>query len=178
MLQPWIVCGLFCLFFWLPSRNGLLHWSGCCPTSTACWPSPDPNNKVTLAGAKINVSLQLPAPTADASMCIAGYEAERQCLFPPLLWSVSALSPGLFYSGEPSGELFLNALYFERCEVFQRELAVKWTEAENRVYDMEAACIQSWFTPAASAFGAALARVGVHVSVSSRTQCAGCAPVG
>lgn len=29
--------------------------------------------------------------------------------------------------------------------------------------DMEAACTQSWFIPAGSAFGAALAHVGVHV---------------
>lgn len=116
-LQPWTVCGLFCLFFWLPSRHGLLHWSGCCPTSAACWPSPDPNNKVTLAGAKINISLQLPAPTADASLCVVGHEAERQHLFPLLLWSVSALSPSLFYSGKPSWGLCLNALYFEKCKV-------------------------------------------------------------
>lgn len=40
----------------------LLHWSGCRPTSTVSWPSPDPNNKVTLAGAKVNGGLQLPVP--------------------------------------------------------------------------------------------------------------------
>ena len=46
------------------------------------------------------------------------------------------------------------------------------------VYDMEAAYVQSWFIPATSAFCAALAHVGMRVSVSSYIECMGCVPVG
>lgn len=132
------MCGLFCLFFWLRSRHGLLHWSGCCPTSTVCWPSPDPNNKVTLAGAKINVSLQLPVPTADASVCVMGHEAGKSVPSPSIPLMRISLWTGLFYLGEPSGHCnvescFLHVLYLEKCEAVRGELAVKWPEAEKRV---------------------------------------------
>lgn len=54
---------------------------------------------------------------------------------------------------------------------------MKWTEAEKRVC-MEAACAQSWFIPATSAFCVALAHVGVCVSVTSCIECMGCVPEG
>lgn len=44
------------------------------------------------------------------------------------------------------------------------------------VYDMEAACAQSWSIPATSAFCVAVAHVGVRVS--SCIECMGCVPVG
>lgn len=46
------------------------------------------------------------------------------------------------------------------------------------VYDVEAACAQSWLLPATSAFCVSLAHVGVHVSVSLCIECMGCVPVG
>lgn len=173
------MCGLFCLFFWLPSRHGLLHWSGCRPTSTVCWPSPDPNNKVTLAGAKINVSLQLPVPTADASVCVTGHEAGTAAPSPsiplvrigPQTWSF--VFRGTFRALQP-GELFLNALYLEKCEVVRRKLAVKWTETERRACTMWK--LHARKHGSASAFCVALVHVGGCVSVSS--GCTVCMPEG
>lgn len=46
------------------------------------------------------------------------------------------------------------------------------------VYDVEAACVQSWLIPAPSAFYVSLAHVGVRVSVSLCIECMGCVPVG
>lgn len=65
----------------------------------------------TLAGAKINVSLQLPVPTADASVFVVGHKAGKAAPSPsiPMVcigpWSWTFLFRGAFSALQP-GELF------------------------------------------------------------------------
>lgn len=135
--QHWVVCGLFCLFFWLPSRHGLLHWSGCRPTSTVCWPSPDPNNSHL---SRCQNKRQPPATCTDCwHFCVCcgpqGWKGSTFSLHSSGVYR--SLELDFFIQGSlqctATWRAILNALYLEKCEVVQRELAVKWTEAEKCV---------------------------------------------
>lgn len=177
--QPWVLCGLFLSFLLASLKTQLiaLVWIASYQHRELAKPWSQQQSHLGRCQSK----RQSPATCTHCwhcAVCVQDAWPERQCLRPPSLWCASDLGFYLFLFGAlQPGELYLNALYLEKCEVVHRELAVKWTEDEKRactIGKLHMCKHGSYFLY----FWITLAHMSVCVSMSSCIQCMGCVPAG